>query len=68
MDHFLYLCDGEVPECAESFTCYRRGGPCRHVSDICHRVAGRPPVCMDLFEASPSSSDDDDTLYFEIGN
>ena len=33
----LYLCDGMIPECKKS-GCYKKGGPCKHTSNINHAV------------------------------
>lgn len=65
MEKFLYLCDGKVEDCTGSFLCYRNGGPCKHTTDILHRMKDRPPVCMDLFERSESPTD---IFYFEKDN
>ena len=31
--NILYLCNGEVKECKKT-NCYKRGGPCRHTSNV----------------------------------
>jgi len=33
----LYLCDGDVPGCRKT-GCYKRGGECRHTTDISHAL------------------------------
>lgn len=31
----LYLCDSDVPACRKD-KCYKRGGECRHTTDVAH--------------------------------
>ena len=33
----LYLCDGDVEACGKT-DCYKRGGDCRHTSNINHAI------------------------------
>lgn len=38
MTNVLFLCDGHVPKCQNSFGCYINGGECKHTSDFSHRI------------------------------
>ena len=33
----FYFCDGEVSDCRKT-ACYKRGGECRHTTDIFHAL------------------------------
>lgn len=55
----LYLCDGDVPACGKN-ECYKRGGECRHTTDVTHALNSEPRNLIpdeqgNLWEVSPEN-------------
>ena len=55
----FYLCDGMVPGCEMKEICYKRGGRCRHTSDVEHAVNFQKSVRGNTIWERKGSNDGD---------